>query len=220
VPAPQRVYREAQQFLVSGEFWESVIASSRRVFGGFALASAVGIPMGIIMGVWPPAKAFFDPLVSLLRPLPSMTWIPLTIIWFGIAETQKYAIVFVGSVIYILLYTLESTKRVDPTLIRAARNLGARDLSIMTHVILPGSLPGIIAGLKVTLAISWTCVLSAEMVAAQKGLGSLIWFAKDCGNIALVMVGMVGISLTVLTFDTIFGFFEHRILPWERNRRA
>ena len=101
------------------------MVSARRVFLGFALAALVAVPLGIMMGVWQPAKAIMDPFVSLLRPLPSITWIPLTILWLGIGEAQKIAIVFMGSWIYILLYTVESTRRVDPLLLRAARNLGA-----------------------------------------------------------------------------------------------
>ena len=173
----------------NGELLTDVAISARRVFLGFGLAALVAVPLGVVMGVWQPAKAIMDPFVSLLRPLPSITWIPLTILWLGIGEAQKIAIVFMGSWIYILLYTVESTRRVDPLLVRAARNLGASDIAVMREVILPGSLPGIIAGLKVTLAISWSCVLTAEMIAAQNGLGALIWQAKDWGNLPLVLVG-------------------------------
>jgi taurine transport system permease protein len=219
LPSPNAVASEAQKLIATGELWQAVIASSERVFLGFALAGLVAVPLGILMGVWWPARAIMDPFVSLLRPLPSITWIPLTMLWLGIGESQKIAIVFMGSWIYILLYTIESTKRVDPLLIRAARNLGAGDLSVMTHVILPGALPGILAGLKVTLAISWSCVLTAEMVAAQTGLGALIWIAKDWGNLALVILGMVCISITVLVADLLADRIERLLLPWERNRR-
>ena len=220
LPSPSAVLKEAGKLVDSGELWVSIWASSRRVFLGFALAAAVAVPLGILMGVWSPAKSLMDPFVSLLRPLPSITWIPLTMLWLGIGEGQKTAIVFMGSWIYILLYTIESTKRVDPLLVRAARNLGASDFAIMREVILPGALPGILAGLKVTLAISWSCVLSAEMVAAQNGLGALIWIAKDWGNLALVLVGMVCISLTVLVADAIANRIERLLLPWERHRHG
>lgn len=220
LPSPALVAKEANKLLDSGDLWISVLASSQRVFLGFALAAVVAVPLGILMGVWWPAKALMDPFISLLRPLPSITWIPLTMLWLGIGESQKVAIVFMGSWIYILLYTLESTKRVDPLLVRAARNLGASDFAIMHEVILPGALPGILAGLKVTLAISWSCVLSAEMIAAQNGLGALIWIAKDWGNLALVLVGMVCISLTVLAADAVANQIERLLLPWERHRRG
>jgi taurine transport system permease protein len=220
LPSPAAVAAEGQKLIATGDLWTAVLASSKRVFLGFALAAVVAVPMGILMGVWWPAKAIMDPFVSLLRPLPSITWIPLTMLWLGIGESQKVMIVFLGSWIYILLYTLESTKRVDPLLIRAARNLGANDVAVMTEVILPGALPGILAGLKVTLAISWSCVLSAEMIAAQTGLGALIWMAKDWGNLPLVLLGMVCISITVLIADLVADRLERLLQPWERHRRA
>jgi taurine transport system permease protein len=220
LPSPGAVAAAAGKLVATGELWTAVLASTQRVLLGFSLAGAIAVPLGIVMGVWWPAKAIVDPFVSLLRPLPSITWIPLSILWLGIGESQKVAIVFMGSWVYILLYTLESTKRVDPLLIRAARNLGASDLAIMREVILPGALPGILAGLKVTLAISWSCIITAEMVAAQSGLGALIWFAKDWGNLSLVLVGMAGISLTVLATDLLAERLERLLLPWERYRRG
>ena len=104
--------------------------------------------------------------------------------------------------------------------VSAARNLGAADFAVMWQVILPAALPGIIAGLKVTLAIAWSCVLSAELVAAQSGLGALIWQGKDWGNLPLVLVGMLCISLTVLVADWLMVRLEHLLLPWERSRRS
>ena len=179
-----------------------IVTSARRVFLGFALAALVAVPLGIVMGVWQPAKAVMDPFVSLLRPLPSITWIPLTILWLGIGEAQKVAIVFMGSWIYILLYTYrEHAPCRSAAAARGTQSWAPRDIAVMREVILPGALPGIIAGLKVTLAISWSCVLTAEMIAAQNGLGALIWQAKDWGNLPLVLVGMLCISLTVLVAD-------------------
>jgi len=220
LPKPGRVVAEAIANFASGQLLKDIWMSTQRVLLGFALAGVVAIPLGIVMAVWAPAKAAMDPFVSLLRPLPSITWIPLTMLWLGIGEGQKVAIVFMGSWIYILLYTIESTKRIDPLLIRAARNLGASDLHVMLHVILPGALPGIIAGLKVTLAISWSCVLSAEMIAAQNGLGALIWQGKDWGNLALVLVGMLCISVVVLLADKLADMLERLLLPWERHQRS
>ncbi|WP_315837967.1 ABC transporter permease [Bradyrhizobium prioriisuperbiae] len=219
LPSPFKVASEAAGVAATHELWWAIAASSLRVFFGFALAAAVAVPLGVLMGSWWPAKAFIDPLISLLRPLPSITWIPLTMLWLGIGEAQKVAIVFMGSWIYILLYTVESTKRVDPILIKAARNLGASEFAVMREVVLPGALPGILSGLKVSLAIAWSCVLSAEMVAAQNGLGALIWSAKDWGNLALVLVGMVSISATVLIADLLANRLERALLPWERHKR-
>jgi len=220
LPSPAQIIAEARELLSSGELLKSVLVSSERVFAGFALAGLVAVPLGVVMAVWWPAKAIVDPFVSLLRPLPSITWIPLTILWLGIGEQQKVAIVFLGSWIYMLFYTLAAVQRVDPLLVRAARNLGAGDTAVMWHVVLPAALPGIIAGMKITLAISWSCVLSAELVAAQSGLGALIWQGKDWGNLPLVLVGMVAISVTVLVADLVAERIERLLLPWERHRRS
>ncbi|HSZ89314.1 MAG TPA: ABC transporter permease [Acetobacteraceae bacterium] len=220
LPTPAQIVAQAQDLIATGDLWRSVLISSARVFAGFVLAGLVAVPLGVVMAVWWPAKAIVDPFISLLRPLPSITWIPLTILWLGIGEQQKVAIVFLGSWIYMLFYTLAAVQRVDPLLIRAARNLGASDAAVMWQVVLPAALPGIIAGLKITLAISWSCVLSAELVAAQSGLGALIWQGKDWGNLPLVLVGMVAISITVLIADVIANQIERLLLPWERHRRA
>ncbi len=219
LPSPPQVFAQARRYLADGSLFWHVLTSGRRVLGGFLLAAAVAVPLGILLGTSRVAKALFDPILSIIRPLPSLSWIPLTILWFGIDEGQKYAIVFMGTFAAALLYVMESTRRVDPLLIKAAQNLGAKRLDVLREVILPGSLPGIISGLKVCLALAWTCVLSAEMVAATHGLGALIWFAKDWNNMALVMVGMVSISITVLVIDSAFRLVEDRILPWERHQR-
>jgi taurine transport system permease protein len=219
LPSPQQVVRQARRYLSDGSLFWHVLTSGRRVLAGFVLATIVAVPLGILLGTSRTAKALFDPILSIIRPLPSLSWIPLTILWFGIDEGQKYAIVFMGTFASALLYVMESTRRVDPLLIKAAQNLGASRLDVLREVILPGSLPGIISGLKVCLALAWTCVLSAEMVAATHGLGALIWFAKDWNNMALVMVGMGSISITVLLIDSAFRLIEDRILPWERHQR-
>jgi len=219
LPSPVQVFRQARRYLEDGSLFWHVVTSGRRVLGGFLLAAVVAVPLGIFLGTSRTAKALFDPILSIIRPLPSLSWIPLTILWFGIDEGQKYAIVFMGTFASALLYVMESTRRVDPLLVKAAQNLGASRLDVLREVILPGSLPGIISGLKVCLALAWTCVLSAEMVAATHGLGALIWFAKDWNNMALVMVGMVSISITVLVVDSAFRAIEDRILPWERHQR-
>jgi taurine transport system permease protein len=219
LPSPIDVAKAVGRMLGSGELLWAILFSSARVFAGFAIATAIAVPLGVAMAVCRPVRAVVSPFISLLRPLPSITWIPLTILWLGIGEQQKVMIVVLGCWIYILLATHEATRRVDPVLIRAARNLGAGDLTVMLEVVLPGALPGILAGLKVTLAIAWSCVLSAEMVAARNGLGALIWEAKDWGDMTMVLVGMVSISVTVLFADLLATRIERALQPWERNRR-
>ena len=216
MPAPSQILTRAIKMIDNGQLIAHTLASTRRVMVGFIVSSLVAIPFGIFLGSSRFFMAVFDPLISLLRPLPSMSWIPLSLLWLGITETQKYSIVFMGSFAPSLLYIIEATKGIDPLLIRAARNLGASQLDVMREVILPGALPQIIAGLKVMLGIAWTCIISAELVAAREGLGFMIMNGKEYFQTDTVLLGMVMISITVMVIDVVFRKFERRLLPWTR----
>lgn len=216
LPPPSKIFTRAVQLIDNGTLMAHTLASTRRVLVGFIVSSIVAIPVGIFIGSSPLLKAIFDPFISLLRPLPSMSWIPLSLLWLGITETQKYSIVFMGSFAPSLMYIIEATKSIDPLLIRAARNLGASKVDVMKEVILPGALPQIIAGLKVMLGIAWTCIISAELVAAKEGLGFMIMNGKEYFQTDTVLLGMVLISITVMIIDAVFKRFERRLLPWTR----
>ncbi len=219
-PPPSRVTWEGLKLIRSGEIFHDMWMSSRRVLMGFVVSGLVAVPLGIAIGSSRFLKAVFDPIVSVIRPLPSLSWIPLSMLWLGIGESQKYAIVFMGSLAPLLLYVIDATMQVDPILIKAAQNLGASRLQIMREVILPGALPAILSGLKVGLALGWTCIISAEMVGSTDGLGFLIWNAKDWANMPQVIIGMMGISVTVLLLDWLFRGVETRLLPWQRLYRS
>lgn len=216
MPPPSDVLAKGIAMGEDGSLIGHVLASARRVMMGFLAATAVAIPLGIILGTSRYARAAFDPLLSFLRPLPSMSWIPLSLLWFGITETQKYSIVFMGTFAPALVYVIEATRNVDPLLIRAAQNLGASRWQVMREVILPGSLPQILSGMKVILGLAWTCVISAELVAAREGLGFLIMNGKEFFQTEVVVLGMVMISVTVLVTDFVFRFIENHILRWQQ----
>jgi len=191
--------------------------SASRVLMGFMFSVLIGVPFGLVMGMSSIVRAALSPIISIIRPLPALSWIPLSMLWLGIDEQQKYAIVFMGCFASILVYTTDATMRVDPILQRAARNLGASQVQVMRHVILPGAMPDILSALKVILAIAWTCVISAEMVGANSGLGFRIWTAKEWSDTGQVLVGMIGISITVLVLDILFRGFERLLLPWRKK---
>lgn len=216
LPSPSAVFRRMAIMWDQGTLAGHVLASARRVMVGFAAATAIAIPLGIFLGTSQRARAAFDPILSFLRPLPSMSWVPLSLLWFGITENQKYSIVFMGTFAPALLYVIEATRNIDPLLIRAARNLGASGSQVMRSVILPASLPQIFSGFKVILGLSWTCVISAELVAAKEGLGFLIMNGKEFFQTDVVVLGMVMISITVLITDVVFRIIENKVLAWSR----
>ncbi len=214
LPSPSRVMETGYNMIVQGNLFNHIFASSRRVVIGFLISALIAIPLGILLGHSKILKAVFDPIVSIIRPLPSMAWIPLSLLWLGIGEEQKYAIVFMGSFAPALLFTIEATKNVDPVLIKAARNFGANNLTVMREVILPGSMPSIFSGLKVVLGLAWTTVISAELVAANEGLGFLIMNGKEYFMTDVIILGMAMISLTVIIIDISLNWVEKRIMPW------
>lgn len=216
LPAPSQVFARGVRMYENRSLLVNVLASTRRVMVGFLAAAVVAIPLGIALGTSKAARAIFDPLLSFLRPLPSMSWIPLSLLWFGINETQKYSIVFMGSFAPALLYVIDATQNIDPILVRAARNLGANRWQVMREVILPGCMPQILSGMKVILGLSWTCVISAELVAAQQGLGFMIMNGKEFFQTDTVVLGMVMISITVLITDALFRLIERGVLSWQR----
>lgn len=220
LPAPSKIAARALQMTTGREavLLHDIRMSAVRVLCGFALATLAALPLGLVMGVNARIRALFAPVVSIIRPLPALSWIPLSMLWLGIGEQQKYAIVFMGCFASILVYTTDATMRVDLTLRHAARNLGASRAQVLRHVVLPGALPDILSGLKVALAIAWTCVISAEMVGANSGLGFRIWSAKEWSDTGQVLVGMISISATVVVLDVLTRAVEHLLLPWKRRR--
>jgi taurine transport system permease protein len=219
IGSPIRVAQAAWRLIANDTLYHDVTVSAGRVLVGFALSTAVAVPLGLAIGCSRTLKAVFGPIVSIIRPLPSLSWIPLSMMWLGIGEGQKYAIVFMGTLAPTLVFVIDATQRVDPVLIRAARNLGANQARVLWEVILPGALPSILSALKVTLALAWACIISAEMVGATSGLGFLIWNAKDWANISQVMVGMLTISLTVLLLDVAHRAVTRLLTPWRRSER-
>lgn len=177
--------------------------SLRRVLVGYTVAAVSGIVVGISMGTSRYAEAIIKPLFELIRPIPPIAWIPLVILWFGVGELPKYAIIFIGSFTNITLNAYTGAQRVDPTLIGCARMLGTSDRDIFLRVILPSSLPQIFAGMQVALSTAWMAVLAAEMVGAQEGCGWIILRGSDTTNIPLVLVGMVVIGVVGLVLATL-----------------
>ncbi len=193
---------------------EHIWWSTWRILAGFFVSALLAVPLGIAMALYPRLRATVSPIISFLRPLPSIAWVPLALIWLGAGEAQKLAIIFMGSFSAALIYTVEATLRVDPNLVRAARNLGVSEGQLLRKVLLPAALPSIVSGLKVVMAIGWTCVISAEIVGTQKGLGSLIWTSREISKTSWVLVGMASISTMVLLLDALFHSIEKRLLPW------
>ncbi|MEI3525189.1 MAG: ABC transporter permease [Eubacteriales bacterium] len=217
-PTPQRVFVK---------FWESltvpigkytlgmhVAYSLKRVFVGFGLSSLTGIILGVAMGYSKTINAIVRPIFNIIRPIPGLAWIPLGILWFGIGETTKYFIIFMGGFSNIVLNSFDGTNKVDQTLVGAAGLLGANKFQIFTHIILPSATPYIFAGLQVSLSTSWMAVLAAEMISSYEGAGWIINMGMNTGDTVLILVGMISIAIVGFALANIMRILERRLCSW------
>jgi NitT/TauT family transport system permease protein/taurine transport system permease protein len=152
--------------------------------------------------------------MEILRPIPPLAWIPLSILWFGIGDAQNQFIIFLGMFFPILINTIVGVKNVDPNLVRAARSLGAPEYKVLSRIILKGSLPQIITGVRIGLGVGWMALVAAELVGANSGLGFLINDARSMLRTDTIVVGMLTIGLVGLLIDTAIRTLGRKFLPW------
>src|SRR5688572_10913446 len=180
-----------------------------RMLCGFALAVAIGLPLGILMGRFRPVEHFFMPLASALMPIPSLAWVPVFILWFGLGNTVSILIVFYAALFPMLLNAWSGVRSVNQLWLRAAGAMGANEHAMFWKVILPGASPFIITGLRQAFLRAWIAVVGAEMLASSDwGLGWVIYDAKEFLNAdvmiaALVVIGAIGFAFERLVFGSI-----------------
>ena len=215
LPPPQAILVAAWDLLQSGDLWRHLRDSVKRELVAFLWAS-VSIPLGIAMGWWKLVENQFDPIVEMLRPVPPLAWIPLSILWFGIGDTQNQFIIFLGCFFPILVSTVAGVKGIEPNLVRAARCLGASEWQILWRVVLRAALPQIITGIRVGLGVGWMALVAAELVGANSGLGFLINDARTILRTDYVIVGMATIGIVGLLIDRVIRGAVRRLLPWSQ----
>jgi NitT/TauT family transport system permease protein len=195
-------------------FYMDIGVTVWRVFGGFVIAAALGVPLGMAMGAYKPVEAFFEPFVSFARYLPASAFIPLLILWAGIGETQKLMVIFIGCFFQIVLMvavTVGSTRR---DLVEAAYTLGARAGGIVRRVLLPSSAPDIAEALRLVLGWAWTYVIVAELIGASSGIGHMITDSQALLDTGQIIFGIVVIGVVGLVSDYLFKALNHRLFPW------
>jgi len=185
-----------------------------RVVGGFVLAAIVAVPLGILMGAFKTVEAFFEPFISFARYLPASAFIPLLILWAGVGETQKLAVIFIGSVFQIVLMVAVIVGSTRRDLIEAAYTLGADAGAIVKRVMLPGAAPQIAESLRLVLGWAWTYVIVAELVGAESGIGHMIMDSQRLLDTGQMIFGIVCIGIIGLVSDLLFKWANQRFYPW------
>jgi NitT/TauT family transport system permease protein/taurine transport system permease protein len=218
MPAPSTIAVTAAGMIASGELFYNLAASLKREAMAFVFAASA-IPLGIVMGWWRLAYDQINPIMEILRPIPPLAWIPLSILWFGIGDEQNEFIIFLGIFFPILVNTIVGVKNIDPILVRAARSLGASERRLLARIVFIGALPQIITGVRIGLGVGWMALVAAELVGASSGLGFLINDARSMLRTDTIIVGMLTIGIVGLLIDTAILALGRRLLPWSPAMR-
>jgi NitT/TauT family transport system permease protein len=214
VPSPAQAWSAGVDMAQAGQLFTDIGASVGRVLRGFGLAVLVSVPLGLLMGSFRAAQAALEPVIGLLRYLPASAFIPLLIIWLGLGEPSKVALLFIGTVFFNTLMTADVVRQVPISLIDVSYTLGARRGEVLRKVIVPHSLPGMIDAIRVNAAAAWNFVVVAELIASESGLGYRIVRAQRFNQIDRIFAVLVVIALIGLAIDLVLRILRDRVGRW------
>lgn len=219
VPSPQAIIQKfiviSREGFTGTPLWSHILISTERVFGAFLLACAIGIPLGLAMGISPVVRGIFDPPIEFYRPIPPLAYLPLMIIWFGIGETSKVLLIFLSVFAPVALGARAGVRSAAIEQIHAAYSFGATRWQVLRHIILPAAMPEILTAMRIGIGFGWTTLVAAEMVAATKGIGYMVLSASQFLQTSIVIMGIIIIAAIAYLFDLLMRFVERRVVPWK-----
>ena len=216
VPAPSKVIIAAGDLLTAEQYWTGWGLSFQRIGFGFVLAQLIGIPLGLTMAISRFSFGTIFPVIEILRPIPPVAWIPISIVFWPTREQSVVFIVFLGAFWIVLLNTIGGASAIDRAFKRAALSLGSTPRDLFWKIILPATIPSIITGMAVGMGISWEMVVASEMIAGDTGLGYLLWQSFQIGNIAQVIVCMISIGIAGYFSSALIRALGGFATPWLR----
>lgn len=217
LPSPVDILQTGYEFLMDGTLWLHITSSLYRTICGFALGVIVALVLGILTTSIPLLDNIISPILNMIGPIPVFAFLPMFIIWFGIGEESKIVLIAYATFMPLLTYTVDGIKNTNPVLIRSAKSLGANQFQIFTKVIMKSALPNVFVGMKVSLALTFSALVVAEMMGASKGLGFMIndarnWFKLDQMFLA---AALIGVEYTI--FYGILSILEKVLFKWKRS---
>jgi taurine transport system permease protein len=220
-PTPVEVGAALQQIAVegysNGRLHEHVLRSVLLVTMGFTVASSIGVALGLAMGASRVAEAFINPIFLMLRPIPPLAWIPLAIVWLGLGDAAKMMVIFVSAFVPSVINSYTGVRQIDRPIFEAAAMLDVKGWRYWREVLIPGALPSIFTGLRLSLQASWTTLVAAELVGAVAGLGQILNQAAQDIYPAMILVGMVSVALCGWLMTHALGWLEQRVMPWKTS---
>jgi ABC-type nitrate/sulfonate/bicarbonate transport system permease component len=222
-PAPLKVLQTLGELLSTGSLLSATVQSLGRVVLGFAMASVLGIALGLMMGASQAVRENLDPIIESFRPIAPMAILPIAILWLGTGTPTALAIVAYASFFPVVINTVHGVSRVDRKLVLAARTMGISRWTVLTRVVLPGALPSILLGTRLAMGVAWTAIIAAELAVGAKsggggsgGIGQMM-FVFYAYNIDLnaIVVCMAVVGVVALLIDQLFRLVEKRLIPWK-----
>jgi ABC-type nitrate/sulfonate/bicarbonate transport system permease component len=214
-PPPSVVARDFIEYAVRGEMSEDVLWSLSRIVVGFSVGAAAGVLMGVLTGGNRLASRFFSPLFHMLRPIPPIAFVPIVIVWFGLSELGKWFLVFWGVFFTVWLSAHLGVQRVNETLVRAARSLGAPPGRLLIEVLLPGALPFIFVGIRTAVSVSFFTLVAAELAGAFSGIAYRLEVTQQNMQVGRMMSGLILLGIVATIADRLFGMISARVVHWQ-----
>ncbi|HMN27099.1 MAG TPA: ABC transporter permease [Caldilineaceae bacterium] len=219
LPTPSQVVSAGAHMIATGELFEHAWASLQVILIGWALAALLAVPLGILMGSFQVFEALFEPVVNFIRYLPVSAMIPLLILYIGLGIEQKVAVIFIGTFFQLILLVADVAAHVPKDLLDSAYTLGTSRLRVISHVLVPATLPGVMDTLRITIGWAWTYLVVAELVAAERGLGIMILESQRGLRTDRIFVGLITIGLLGFLSDLLFKWLHRVLLPWSPRLR-
>ncbi|NEQ52703.1 MAG: ABC transporter permease [Leptolyngbya sp. SIO3F4] len=220
LPSPWAVLVALYHLFAEKDFLADVLQSVFRILSSYGIAVLVAIPLGLLMGTFPLVEAFLNPLVSPFRYLPAPSFVPLLLMWFGTGEAQKIALLFLGVIWFLITLIMDNAKAVRMELVETAKTLGAGRRTILRTIIFRSALPAIFDTLRQMLAVSWTYLVIAEIVAATDGIGAMMMRAKRFVQVDEIMAGILMIGILGLLFDWLMRVAHRQLFPYLYREKA
>lgn len=215
MPTPQATVQSAIELFTNQGFLEDIKMSAYRVLMGFLISAVVAVPVGLLVGAYAPINALIEPLMSFIRYLPATAFIPLFILWIGIDESEKIAVIIMGSLPQLILMVAVDTQKVPHDLVEVSYTLGTKRSLVLWKVILPACMPYILDSLRMILGWAWTYVVVAEMVGASSGIGYMMIQSERMMVVGNIFVGLLAIGLLGLVFDCLFKALDKLLFRWK-----
>jgi taurine transport system permease protein len=220
-PAPMEVGAALQQIAVegyaNGRLHEHVARSVLLVTMGFAVSSSLGVMLGVAMGASRTVEALVNPVFLLLRPIPPLAWIPLAIVWLGLGDAAKMMVIFFAAFVPSVINSFTGVRQIDTPIFEAAAMLDVRGWRYWREVLIPGALPSIFTGLRLSLQASWTTLVAAELVGAVAGLGQILNQAAQDIYPAMILVGMISVAVCGWLMTLGLAWLERQVMPWKAS---